>query len=153
MLSEFRFLASANVSLVMKRRELVEKDLLNMYHDLCRESVEFSGSKLCGENMNTDMKQVYELSRTSDDFKRNVFTTVLTPDVISHIDWFTFGASTNFTFWCLKYFSSIIFFLASFHFIVYNISTSFPMENFYSGPTGLSLLSLSENIVKLLEFS
>ena len=51
----------------------MEKDLLNMYHDLCRESIEFSGSKLSGENLNIDMKQVYELSRISDDIKRGKY--------------------------------------------------------------------------------
>ena len=67
------FLGPANVNMVKTRKEQIKKVLPKNMLGLCRDSVEFSGSYLFGDNLNNKIKEVTELNKVAFTIKRGSF--------------------------------------------------------------------------------
>ena len=59
------FLASANVAMVQHRHSCLKFELPRNLHLLSSEMVEFSGTNLLGNSLSSDIKEVTELNRIS----------------------------------------------------------------------------------------
>lgn len=66
------FLGSANVKMVQHRRSCVRKELPINMQSLCRDSVEFSGSNLFGNDLSADIREVTELNKISHQLRGGV---------------------------------------------------------------------------------
>ena len=67
------FIGAANVNMVKTRRHLIKRDLPPRMKGLCRDGEEFSGKLLFGDNLNGKIKEVSELNKVTNDFKRGSF--------------------------------------------------------------------------------
>ena len=64
------FLGCANVGTTKMRRDNIKRDLPSNMHGLCGDGVETSSSFLFGDDLNASIKDVYELNKISNTFKR-----------------------------------------------------------------------------------